>query len=213
MQLQDWSQLDEPARTALLRRPAQQHADTLRADVTRLIAQVRADGDSTLRDLTRRCDGCQLAHFAVSEEEFADAELQIPADLRAAILAAKSRIEAFHRAGMMQPYMVETAPGVRCERVLRPITRVGLYVPAGSAPLPSTALMLGVPAQLAACPDVILCSPPRADGTVDPVVLFAARVCGVRRVFKLGGVQAIAAMAYGTQTVPRCDKLFGPGNA
>lgn len=213
MQLHHWSQLDEPARTALLRRPAQRDATALRGDVARLIAQVRADGDSTLRALTRRFDGCQLGALEVTEDEFEAAERGLPDDLRAAMAAAKSRIDTFHRAGMAQPYAIETAPGVRCERVLRPISRVGLYVPAGSAPLPSTALMLGVPAQLAACPDVILCSPPRADGSVDPTVLAAARLCGVRRVFKLGGVQAIAAMAYGSESVPRCDKLFGPGNA
>jgi histidinol dehydrogenase len=101
---------------------------------------------------------------------------------------------------------------VRCERILRPIRRVGLYVPAGSAPLPSTALMLGVPAALAACPEVVLCTPPRRDGSVDPAVLYAASRCGIRRVFALGGVQAIAAMAFGTASVPKCDKLFGPGN-
>jgi histidinol dehydrogenase len=108
---------------------------------------------------------------------------------------------------------VDTATGVRCERILRPIQRVGLYVPAGSAPLPSTALMLGVPARLAGCPQVVLCTPPRADGSADPAVLVAARLCSIERVFKLGGAQAIAAMAYGTDSVPRCDKIFGPGNA
>jgi len=108
---------------------------------------------------------------------------------------------------------VETAPGVRCERMVRAIGRVGLYVPAGSAPLPSTALMLGVPAQLAGCREVVLCTPPRRDGSADPAVLVAARLTGVHRVFKLGGAQAIAAMAYGTASVPACDKLFGPGNS
>jgi histidinol dehydrogenase len=108
---------------------------------------------------------------------------------------------------------LDTAPGVRCERVLRPIARAGLYVPAGTAPLPSTALMLAVPARLAGCADVVLCTPPRADGRADPVVLHAAAACGVRTAFKVGGAQAIAAMAFGTATVPRCDKVFGPGNA
>ena len=125
----------------------------------------------------------------------------------------RARIELYHRAGMTQPYAVDTAPGVRCERILRPIARVGLYVPAGSAPLPSTALMLGVPARLAGCRDMVLCTPPRADGSADPVVLHVAQRCGITRVFKLGGAQAIAAMAYGTDSVPKCDKLFGPGNA
>ena len=114
---------------------------------------------------------------------------------------------------MQQPYTLDSGDGVTCERILRPIMRVGLYVPAGSAPLPSTALMLGVPARLAGCRDVVLCTPPNKEGRADPAVLVAARLCGIRRVFKLGGAQAIAAMAYGTESVPRCDKLFGPGNA
>src|SRR3546814_866562 len=114
---------------------------------------------------------------------------------------------------MQRPYAVETAPGVECERVVRPIGRVGLYVPAGSAPLPSTVLMLGIPARLAGCPEVVLCSPLRPDGSIDPAVLVAARLCGIQRVLKLGGAQAIAAMAFGTASVPRCDKVFGPGNA
>jgi histidinol dehydrogenase len=113
----------------------------------------------------------------------------------------------------MIEYAVDTAPGVQCRRVVRPIARVGLYIPAGSAPLPSTMLMLGVPARIAGCAEVVVCTPPRADGTADPAVLFAASQCGVRRVFKLGGAQAIAAMAIGTESIPACDKLFGPGNA
>jgi histidinol dehydrogenase len=213
MQIVDWNLLDEPARSALLQRPAVRDATALRAAVARTIEQVRADGDSTLRALTRRHDGCELAEFEVSEAEFAAAEAQISLELSAAMNAAIARIEVFHRAGMPLDYSLETAPGVVCERMLRPIARVGLYVPAGSAPLPSTAIMLGVPARLAGCPEVILCTPPRLDGSADAVVLSAAKRCGISRVFKLGGAQAIAAMAYGTESVPRCDKLFGPGNA
>ncbi len=126
---------------------------------------------------------------------------------------AAARITTYHRAGMATPYAVETAPGVSCEKMIRPIGRVGLYVPAGSAPLPSTALMLGVPACLAGCREVVLCTPPRKDGSADPAVLVAARLTGVHRVFKIGGAQAIAAMVTGTGTVPACDKLFGPGNS
>ncbi|RZA15927.1 MAG: histidinol dehydrogenase, partial [Lysobacteraceae bacterium] len=137
----------------------------------------------------------------------------VPAPLRQAMLEAIARIRTYHEAGMARPYAVETAPGVVCEKMIRPIGRVGLYVPAGSAPLPSTAMMLGVPAQLAGCPQVVLCTPPRKDGSADPAVLVAARLTGVQRVFKLGGAQAIAAMAHGTESVPACDKLFGPGNA
>ncbi len=137
----------------------------------------------------------------------------MPAELRIAMQQAATRIDTYHRAGMAQPYSVETAPGVVCGKVIRPIARVGLYVPAGSAPLPSTALMLGVPAKLAGCREVVLCTPPRRDGSADPAVLVAARLTGVHRVYKIGGAQAIAAMAWGTATVPSCDKLFGPGNA
>lgn len=213
MRIVDWTILDERAREALLQRPALALGEAVRAGVRRVIEQVRADGDSTLRALTRRFDGCELARFEVDAEEFERAEREVEPALRAAIGAALDRIEAFHRAGMPPAYAVETAPGVVCERILRPVSRVGLYVPAGSAPLPSTAMMLAVPARLAGCPDIVLCTPPRADGRADATVLHVARRCGIGRVFKLGGAQAIAAMAYGTESVPRCDKLFGPGNA
>jgi histidinol dehydrogenase len=209
----DWNSLDAVGRREALARPALAQSATLRSDVARLIAQVRADGDATLRALTRRFDGVELGELRVSPAEFDEAEAGLPAELKAAIDEAAARIEAFHRAGAPQPVSVETAPGVRCERMLRAIDRVGLYVPAGSAPLPSTALMLGVPARIAGCAQVVVCSPPRPDGRCDPAVLYAARRCGIDTVFKLGGAQAIAAMAYGTGSVPKCDKLFGPGNA
>lgn len=208
----DWNALSESARSALLQRPALADDAALREAVAALIGRVRDDGEAALRELTVRFDGCELEDFRVSPEAFERARREVSEPLRAAIFAAKARIERFHAAGMTAPYAMDTAPGVRCERVLRPIRRVGLYVPAGSAPLPSTALMLGVPAALAGCPEVILCTPPRADGTVDPTVLVAAEACGITRVFRLGGVQAIAAMAQGAGAVPRCDKLFGPGN-
>lgn len=209
----EWNGLDAAQRRLTLRRPAQQTGAETAATVAALIDDVRARGDVALRELTSRFDGAELGGFAVSDVEFADAEASLSPALRTAIDEAATRIERFHQAGMTGPYGLETAPGVRCERMLRPIRRVGLYVPAGSAPLPSTALMLGVPAQLAGCRDVVLCTPPRADGTADPAVLYAALRCGVRGVRKLGGVQAIAAMAFGTESVSKCDKLFGPGNA
>ncbi|WP_434031288.1 histidinol dehydrogenase [[Pseudomonas] boreopolis] len=208
----DWSQLDERAQARALTRPVQAVAAQTRDSVARLIAEVREIGDVALREITARFDGVALARFEVEAEEFAAAEASIAPELREAMVEAIGRIEAFHRAGMAQGYAVETAPGVVCEKIVRPIGRVGLYVPAGSAPLPSTALMLGVPARLAGCREVVLCTPPRKDGTADPAVLVAARLTGVSRVFKLGGAQAIAAMAYGTESVPACDKLFGPGN-
>ncbi|MEL1264737.1 histidinol dehydrogenase [Pseudoxanthomonas putridarboris] len=208
----DWDALDETARAALLARPAQVVAQRTREAVAALLADVQARGDEALRDITARFDGVDLAGFEVGADEFAAAHAAVPAALREAMEQAAARIEAFHRAGMVQPYALETAPGVVCERVIRPISRVGLYVPAGSAPLPSTALMLGVPARLAGCREVVLCTPPRRDGSADPAVLVAAQLTGATRVFKLGGAQAIAAMAYGTGSVPKCDKLFGPGN-
>ena len=213
MRIVDWNRLDDMARAAVLERPALRDDAALRTAVRRIVEQVRADGDSTLRALTRRYDGCELADFEVDEEEFAAAREAVSSALHAALDAAAARIEAFHRAGMPQPFAFDTAPGVRCERVLRPIERVGLYVPAGTAPLPSTALMLGIPARLAGCPDIVLCTPPRADGRADEAVLVAARRCGIERVLTLGGAQAIAAMAYGSESVARRDKLFGPGNA
>ena len=209
----DWTVLDEAARAALLARPAQTVAQRTRDAVAGLLADVQTRGDQALREITARFDGVALETFEVSEEEFAAAHTAVPTELRQAMQEAADRIEAFHRAGMAQPYAVETAPGVVCERMILPIPRVGLYVPAGSAPLPSTALMLGVPSRLAGCREVVLCTPPRKDGTADPAVLVAAQLTGVRRVFKLGGAQAIAAMAFGTDSVPACDKLFGPGNS
>lgn len=208
-----WSELGPADRQQALRRPAQVSGAETATVVAALIEDVRTRGDVALRALTARFDGVDLDDFVVTGAEFSAAETSVPAALAAAIDEAAGRIERFHAAGMTSPYALETAPGVRCERVLRPIRRVGLYVPAGSAPLPSTALMLGIPARLAGCGDVVLCTPPRADGSVDPAVLVAAARCGVRRVFKVGGAQAIAAMALGTDSVPACDKLFGPGNA
>jgi histidinol dehydrogenase len=207
-----WNQLDEAARAACLARPGGGDQSEVEAAVRRVFDQVRADGDTALRALTRRFDGVEIGDLAVSAEEFAAAQAQLAPALRDALAQARDRLVSWHRAGMAAEFEVETAPGVVCGRLLRPIPRVGLYVPAGTAPLPSTALMLGVPAQLAGCAEVVLCTPPRADGTADPAVLAAAALCGITRVFKLGGAQAIAAMAFGTPTVPRCDKLFGPGN-
>jgi len=209
----DWLRLDEAARGEALARPVQSRSEELRAGVENIIAAVRARGDDALRELSAKYDRCRLDAIEVDEAEFAAAEAALDPALKQAIHEAAARIEAFHRAAAPQPVALDTAPGVRVERMLRPVARVGLYVPAGSAPLPSTALMLGVPARIAGCREVVLCSPARADGRCDEAVLYAARVTGVHKVFKLGGAQAIGAMAYGTRSVPKCDKLFGPGNA
>ncbi len=209
----EWTRLDEAARRNALQRPVQEVAAATREVVALLLAEVSQRGDAALREITARLDQVTTVDFEVSEGEFALAESQVKAGLKAAMVDAAARITSFHRAGMAQPYTVETAPGVVCERMIRPIRRVGLYVPAGSAPLPSTALMLGVPAGLAGCNEVVMCTPPRKDGSADPAVLVAARLTGVSRVFKLGGAQAIAAMAFGTESIGKCDKLFGPGNS
>ena len=209
----DWNALNDAERSVLLRRPVQAVSQELRAGVQAIFDAVASRGDPALRDCTAKFDGVELSVFEVGADEFAAARQQVPADVQAAIAEAALRIEAFHRAGIAGPYEIETAPGLLCQRVQRPIQRVGLYVPAGSAPLPSTALMLAIPARLAGCPEVVLCTPPRKDGSADPAVLIAAQQLPNLRVFKLGGAQAIAAMTLGTATVPRCDKLFGPGNA
>lgn len=209
----DWNGLAESERSAVLQRPVQAVSGALQAGVQAIFDDVEGCGDAALRELTARFDGVALDAFEVSTEEFERARTQVPVDMQMAIIEAAGRIEAFHRAGIASPYGLDTAPGLRCERMLRPIQRVGLYVPAGSAPLPSTALMLTIPARLAGCRQIVLCTPPRKDGSADPAVLLvASQVPGVR-VFKLGGAQAIAAMTLGTASVPRCDKLFGPGNA
>ncbi|MEO5831104.1 MAG: histidinol dehydrogenase [Rhodanobacter sp.] len=209
----DWNALTDAGRSEALARPPQSRATELRAGVARIIADVRQRGDEALLELSATYDRCTLDAIEVGEAEFAAADAALAPELKAAIREAAARIEQFHRAAALQPVVVETAPGVSVERILRPINWVGLYVPAGSAPLPSTALMLGVPAQIAGCREVVLCSPARADGRCDEAVLYAARLTGVHKVFKLGGAQAIAAMAYGSASVPKCDKLFGPGNA
>lgn len=213
MKVLRWSELDAAAQASWLGRPTQAAQPAVLESVTRIIEQVRADGDGALRALTRRFDGVEVGELEVSEAEFAEARALVSPDLLAAMAEARERLIAWHRAGMSAPFEIDTAAGVRCGRILRGIGRVGVYVPAGSAPLPSTALMLGVPAALAECGEVILCTPPQSSGKADPAVLVAASLCGITRVFKVGGAQAIAAMAFGTESVPTCDKLFGPGNS
>ncbi|WP_131104773.1 histidinol dehydrogenase [Ornithinimicrobium sufpigmenti] len=213
MNVLTWSQLSTQDQQDALRRATAAAGPEVTAGVADILAQVRTRGDEALRELTARLDGAEVEALEVPATDRQAAVAALDPQLRSAITEAAGRIRAFHEAGMQQDYAVETAPGVVCERVVRPIRRVGLYVPAGSAPLPSTALMLGIPAQLAGCPEVVLCTPPRPDGTADPAVLAAAAECGIERVFVVGGAQAVAAMAYGTGSVPRCDKIFGPGNA
>jgi len=208
-----WSSLTAEERRHALRRPVQQDAAATHERVREIISDVRARGDSALLEFTRRFDGVPLAAIEVGTAEFAAAETALDAEQRRAIDRAIANVRRFHEAQVGPALRVETEAGVVCERQFRPIDAVGLYVPAGVAPLPSAAIMLAVPARIAGCPTRIICTPPRRDGTADPAVLMIANLCGVRRVFKLGGAQAIAAMAYGTQSVPKVDKIFGPGNS
>ncbi len=196
---------------SLLARPT---VDTTaqRAKVLAMLDAIKLEGDAAVRRFALQFDGSVPDVLEASSDDFSWAEQQLPDDLKSAILQAYSNIKRFHAAQLVQEAPVETQPGVLCWRKTVPIERVGLYIPGGTAPLFSTALMLGVPAQLAGCKEVVLCTPPQADGKIHPAVLFAANLCGIRRVFKLGGVQAIGAMAYGTASVPRVWKIFGPGN-
>jgi histidinol dehydrogenase len=208
-----WRDLDEARKTALLRRPAVRGGPATREAVAPIVAEVRARGDVALRELTRRFDGVALEALAVSRAERERAFAAVPVVQRRAMESAIDNLERFHAGEGARSISVETQPGVRCERVARPIERVGLYAPGGSAPLCSTVLMLGVPARLAGCPTRVLCTPPQKDGSVDASLLVAATLTGIESVFKVGGSQAIAALAYGTESVPKVDKVFGPGNA
>lgn len=180
--------------------------------VADIVAQVKNEGDAAIRRLAMQIDGVALDAIEVGEEERKEAFEKVPQRLRDAIAKAVRNITRFHMAQRFEPVRVETSPGVLCVQRAVPIERVGLYVPGGTAPLFSTVLMLAVPAKVAGCREIVLCTPPAADGKVAPAVLFAAMICGVERVYKVGGAQAIAAMAYGTGTIPAVDKIFGPGN-
>ncbi|HLT90762.1 MAG TPA: histidinol dehydrogenase [Woeseiaceae bacterium] len=208
-----WESLDTHEQEALLARPVLRDAEERRAEVRRIIEQVRRDGDAALVELTARYDGVELDSLRVSEAELAAAEQALAPAALAAIDVAIANVRRFHAAQAAGDYATVTFPGIRCERVSHPIDAVGLYVPAGSAPLPSTAIMLAVPAALAGCPRRIMCTPPRRDGRADPAVLVAAVRAGVSEIYKAGGAHAIAAMAYGTETLPKVDRIFGPGSA
>jgi len=211
--IHDWSRLDAAARRELLRRPAQRDQDETMAGARAIVERVRREGDRALLALTEQHDKVRLDSLAVSTSEFADASTALSPNEKRAIDTAIGTVRAFHEAQACGPVRVETAPGVLCERIDVPLQAIGMYVPAGTAPLPSTAIMIGVPAQIAGCETRVLCTPPRHDGRADPSVLYTARACGVTHVFKVGGAQAVAAMAYGTRSVPKVDKIFGPGNA
>ncbi len=207
------SEISADALREVLERPAVSGRADLQASVQRIIQQVRADGDSSLRALTRRYDGAQLSRLQFDRSDMQSAFEALPGPLRAALQRAADNIRNFHQPGVPRGYQLETIPGVRCEKVWRALDPVGLYIPAGTAPLPSTVLMLGIPAQLAGCENIIACCPPTLDGECNPGVLAAGYIAGVTLFVPVGGAQAVAAMAYGTESVPECKKIFGPGNA
>lgn len=195
----------------LLARPVFE-TKSLERHVQNILNFVKRDGDEAVRHFTKTLDQVELEDFAVQEEEFAEAERRVSAELKTAIQIAKTNIEKFHRAQTEKPEIIETTTGVFCWRKSVAIERVGLYIPAGTAPLFSTVLMLAVPAKLAGCREIVLCSPPDKNGKINDVILYTAKLCGVTKAFKIGGAQAVGALAYGTQTVPPVYKIFGPGN-
>jgi histidinol dehydrogenase len=212
MRIVDWNTLDKPARQAALARPQLK----LRAEVVsgagEIIERVRQDGDAALRAFTQRFDGPEIKSLAVDRNEFAEARRALTNRQIAALERAVANVQRFHELQVPKALAVEVEHGVRCEQLVRAIASVGLYAPGGTAPLPSTVIMLAVPACIAGCAQRALCTPSRRDGTVHPAVLVAAQLCGISTVFKVGGAQAIAALAYGTESVPKVDKIFGPGN-
>lgn len=180
--------------------------------VKKILLNVKEKGEKAIRKYTKKFDGVKLKGFIVSEKEIAAAEPLLSDELKQAIQQAKKNIETFHTAQKEYVKRIETMPGVVCWRQSLAIEKVGLYIPGGSAPLFSTVLMLGVPAQLAGCKEIVLCTPPAKDGSINPAILYAAQLCGISKIVKAGGVQAIGAMTYGTATIPKVFKIFGPGN-
>lgn len=190
----------------------QRQRDDLNAIVNEVIDSVKKDGDDAIRQYELKFDKVSLQSLLVSQQEFDQAEAMISDELKEAIILAHQNIAKFHQSQIFHGEKIETAKGVICWQKAVPVQKVGLYVPGGTAPLFSTVLMLATPAKIAGCQQIILCTPPASDGSVNPAILFAAKLSGVDAVFKIGGVQAIAAMAYGTQSVPKVFKIFGPGN-
>ncbi|MBM1106996.1 histidinol dehydrogenase [Aurantibacter crassamenti] len=202
-EIKDWKDV--------LRRPTQTVSD-IEGTVNAVFSEVQEKGDNALRKFTEQFDGAVISNFEISESEIAEAIALVPEDLKDAIQLAKTNIFTFHKAQKTEKVEVENTKGVRCWQVKRPIQKVGLYIPGGTAPLFSTILMLAVPASIAGCRDVVLCSPPNKEGKINPVILYTASLCGVSKIYKVGGIQAIAAMTFGTESIPQVYKIFGPGN-
>lgn len=206
--------IDYPKRKdwpAILKRPTQTVSD-IEATVTGIFQEIQNNGDEGIKKYTKKFDKVELNDLLVSPEETKEAPNKISDDLKQAIALAKNNIEKFHAAQKTERVKVETMPGVLCWQEKRPIQKVGLYIPGGTAPLFSTILMLATPAKLAGCSEIILCTPPDKNGKVNPAILYTAQLCGVTQIFKIGGIQAIAGMTFGTETIPNVYKIFGPGN-
>ncbi|OCL19290.1 histidinol dehydrogenase [Gilliamella sp. wkB72] len=209
MKLSYWQNCSKEQQAELLTRPAIAASDSISQVVKDILTQVKQNGDQALKALSSKYDKTQTNQIKLTEDEIKTATSRVKSDLKQAMQLAVSNIEKFHQAQVRQTITVETMPGIKCQSVTRPIDSVGLYIPGGSAPLLSTVLMLAIPAKIAGCRKVILCSPP----PIADEILYAAELCGVTEIYQLGGAQAIAAMALGTESVPKVDKIFGPGNA
>ncbi|OCG19336.1 histidinol dehydrogenase [Gilliamella sp. App4-10] len=209
MKLSYWQQCTNEQQIALLTRPAITASDSISKAVTDILAQVKKNGDEALKALSNKFDKVQIKQIKLTQDEIKAATSRVNSDLKQAMQLAVANINKFHQAQVKQAITVETMPGVKCQQVTRPIDSVGLYIPGGSAPLLSTVLMLAIPAKIAGCRKVILCSPP----PIADEILYAAELCGITEIYQLGGAQAIAAMAFGTESVPKVAKIFGPGNA
>lgn len=208
-----WSELDKKAKAEALARPSVSTGQDVIRIASDIIQTVQNDGDTALKTYTQKFEGVELADLRVSAAELDAAESKISAEAKAAIDQAYDNISAFHKNQGYKPFSVDTMPGISCSRHVRAYETVGLYVPGGSAPLISTTLMLAIPAQIAGCKNRVICTPCDKDGNINIHILYAAQKCGIDHVFKVGGAQAIAAMAYGTESILKCDKIFGPGNA
>ncbi|ELQ6109041.1 histidinol dehydrogenase [Cronobacter turicensis] len=205
----DWNACSAQAQRELLMRPAISASESITRTVAEILDNVKARGDAALREYSAKFDKTDVAALSVTPEEIDAAAARLDDKVKQAMAVAVANIEKFHRAQQLAPVDIETLPGVRCQQVTRPVASVGLYIPGGSAPLFSTVLMLATPARIAGCKRVVLCSPP----PIADEILYAAKLCGVQEVFQAGGAQAIAALAFGTESVPKVDKIFGPGNA
>ncbi|MCX8700835.1 histidinol dehydrogenase [Gilliamella sp. B2840] len=209
MKLSYWQQCSDTERTALLTRPAITASDSISQAVTDILNQVQQNDDQALIALSNKFDKIQIQQIKLTQDAIKTATTRVKPELKQAMQLAVSNIEKFHQAQVKSAITVETIPGIKCQLVTRPIDSVGLYIPGGSAPLLSTVLMLAIPAKIAGCRNVILCSPP----PIADEILYAAELCGVTEIYQLGGAQAIAALAFGSESVPKVDKIFGPGNA